>query len=759
MFLAAVAAAVFTSRYQVEPDHSLVWQGQPYRPIGVWVKPAELDQALQAGIRDLVVELPSSGKGWDTTFARMEAAKARYLVAVSDPLPEADATVVEPEYYRIPHLKGDFVLNEALPGCHDALVAWVTRDIGASPEHAIIKSAGRVTLSRSLASASSDYTVSVFPGTTASGVSDFWDALDQRRDDLVRAFKQSPPGDGFRGLIDPLGPGAKFPGEQNRVVPRSLAFRNEMAAWLAQTYKNPRFVGKSWGLGSHDLRRFEDFARLVPLWSGSQGVTQVWDTGRDTVFYASPVGSRMWPDLELVCRTSAQRKYSRLVATLRRVTGGPVVQSWVGWSGPYEGQNELDGLASLPMPGPDVLRPATLAASSLARRSFSTWGFNVVEASPATSLFLKGLVDQSNLLGYRGIYFRSPPDKLAQLGKDIAGMEWPASPSAPVTFFPLYSDLLTPTPWNDGIWMLPVPLPGRRIDALGPIDGYSYQNAGTRVAVMWARDGSVDARLRTGESETAVMDAHGIPVTKGDRNATFRLTQSPTTVTFKGPEPAEQSTIEAYATLIRFLNQRMGAVANPTGTSDIALRRAAELSSRAPAEALALVRGEAEDVCARVFPIAWFDITRPESTSAGVLTRIRGSRTEESWSLDQAFALSEGVSAEWRSPRTTVKPGNLWVAARIPEGQGASVEIELNGVKVGSLNEPVSAYGPGFAWYNLGKHPFGPRGQSVVVRNRARERGVAVDAILMTPFDFTPDGGRFPFAMVEKLIRSGKLGQ
>lgn len=753
MFLAAIAAAALATRYQVEPDHSLVWQGQPYRPIGLWVRADDVEKAVGAGFRDLVVELPSSGKGWKDAVSRLEAAHARYLIAIADPLPQADATVVQPEYYRVPHLKRDFVLDEPLPGTHSAMVTWTTRDIGAAPEHATLKPvAGRISLSRSFASAESDYTVSVFPGTTESGLSDFWDALDQRRDDLLRDIREAPLGEGFRGLINPLGPDARFPAEQNRIVPRSMAFRNELAAWLLQSYKNTRFVAKSWGLGSHDLRHFEDFARLVPLWSGSQGVTQVWDTGRDSLFYASPVGSRMWPDLEVVCRTSAQRKYSRLVAALRRATGGPVVQSWVGWSGPYEGPTELDGIAS------DPSKPLTWAASSLSRRSFATWGCAVASAPEGTPLVAQAIADQSNQLGFRALYFQASGDQIPNLARQVAGLSWPTSPTLPATFYPLYSDIVTPTAWHEGRWMLPVPLPGRRIDALGPIDGYTYQSGASRVAVLWSRGGAVDARLRTGEGETSVIDGQGVPVASGKRDAAVRLGPEPTTVTFRGPEPAEQSSIEAYANLVRFLNQRLGAAANPTGASDIALRRASDLVTRAPAEALSLVRNEAEDVCARVFPIAWFDVSRPEPSSAGVLSRVRGSRNDECWSLDQAFALAEGVSAEWKSSKSFLKPATIWVAARVPEGSGDKVEVSLNGERVGTLSDPVAGYGSGFAWYKLGSHRFDRKTQSVVVRNRSSVRGVAVDAILLTPYEFAPDGGRFPFGMVEKVIRSGKLG-
>jgi hypothetical protein len=468
----------------------------------------------------------------------------------------------------------------------------------------------------------------------------------------------------------------------------------------------------------------------------------------------------MWPDISLVCRTSAFRRYSRLVATLRKATGAPVIQTWVGWSGPYEGKNELDGIASTLGQGQDALRPTVMAASSLARRSFSTWGVQTVtDSREATGLYYRQLLEQSGRLGFRGLFVRTSDADLKPLADKLQGLAWPEASTAPFTYFPLYSDSVVSPGERNGVWMLPVPLAGRRIDALGPIDGYSYQNAGSRIAVMWSREGTVDARMRTGEAETAVVNSQGQSISTGSRSVSFRLTADPTTVTFKGPEPAEQSSIEAYANLVRFLNERMGAVANPTGTSDVVLRRASELASRAPAKALAMVRAEAEDVCSRVFPIAWFDVSRPTQESEGVLARILGSREDSAWSLDQAFPLSEGVSAEWKSSKKFVRPATLWIAARVPEGQGEKVSVELNGVKAGTLSEPVHPYGPGFAWFKLGDFPFNRPFQSVVIRNQSSVRGVAVDAILLTPFPFEPDGGRYPFAMVEKLIRSGKLGE
>ena len=82
--------------------------------------------------------------------------------------------------------------------------------------------------------------------------------------------------------------------------------------------------------------------------------------------------------------------------------------------------------------------------------------------------------------------------------------------------------------------------------------------------------------------------------------------------------------MQAYTDLLLLLNRRFGALANPLGGTDLALRHAEQLVARSPAQAAAVLRREAEASSSRVVPFGWIEGTAARPGSGGVAVPVQG---------------------------------------------------------------------------------------------------------------------------------------
>ncbi|HTQ09776.1 MAG TPA: hypothetical protein VMI31_06865, partial [Fimbriimonadaceae bacterium] len=110
--------------WQINANHTLIWNGTPYLPVGLRIEgtPSEVARAKSAGFNDVIVDLPANGTGWDETIKALESSGMRYLIALSSLAPMAEGVAIDPAGYRISGITQAQKLSISLPGATGALV-------------------------------------------------------------------------------------------------------------------------------------------------------------------------------------------------------------------------------------------------------------------------------------------------------------------------------------------------------------------------------------------------------------------------------------------------------------------------------------------------------------------------------------------------------------------------------------------------------------------------------------------------------------
>jgi hypothetical protein len=91
----------------------------------------------------------------------------------------------------------------------------------------------------------------------------------------------------------------------------------------------------------------------------------------------------------------------------------------------------------------------------------------------------------------------------------------------------------------------------------------------------------------------------------------------------------------------------------------------------------------------------------------------------------------------------------IWMAAKIPKEERSEVRLIVGGEVFRLDEDPVSAYGAGFAWYHLGTTRVGGSNTNVRIEVKPKAGAdLAIDAVLFYPGKFVPSGTRMPDGMV-----------
>ncbi|MCH8977835.1 MAG: hypothetical protein IH945_01155, partial [Armatimonadetes bacterium] len=505
ILMAASLAPAPAGVWSVNSNNTLIWDGRPYMPVGARVA-GNLDairRALDAGIEDLVVELPANGAGWDEALAELNDRGARWFLAVSSAAPTALGTVVEPHGYRM-DLQGKQDVSLSIPGAERALVVIADKRSAAIRSYGTHSTAGGILAGTFDSQVATPHVLLVYPVVRNLSTPDFWEGFDAHRDALLAALQGHDLGDGLRGLIDPLGGVARFPTPDIRFVPNSPIFAIEMESFLRDKYVAVSTCVQSWSIAAHDIESFEQLARLVPLWSESKGVEQLWDPVKDRLYASSRGRSTAWTDVRSVIRTAAIRRYSRLVDSIHRIVDVPVLQTWGGWTGPYDGTRT--GLAGVGLDFrarsmADVIesasRPLSTVLSSGFEQVFMVTG---IEIEFGDRLSVETVISELKGMGARGWFVRTEDETLLESVAAIArrqrlddgDADW--KPQA--LFYPEAArNPAAPVRLYGGTWMLPSPAPGNRLELGSMLNGYYYGGFPKPYTVIWARGEPVKTKL------------------------------------------------------------------------------------------------------------------------------------------------------------------------------------------------------------------------------------------------------------------------
>ncbi len=745
--------------WEINENHTLKWGGQPYLPVGARIpgNVAAIDAAKAAGITDVLVELPASGQGWKEAFAALEARGMRYLLAVNSLAPGALGYAVEPSGYRINGVKGPRELAVKLPGVLAVFGILALRSDGSVTRSFELPVEDGWLRTRLAPGNDLENTFLMYPRTRSLGQPDFWEGLDEHRDNLLIALKRTPPGPGLRGIVNPLGETTPTGLASARFVPASAFFQLELRGFLEQKYKNLETALRAWGMGASFIDSWEEMARVVPLWSGTRGVSQVWDPVSKGLASCDSRKSTAWTDIGEVLATSASRRLQRLVVAVRSLADVPVIQEWSGWSPAYERQDpSLDGIAARVrgFSPSEVVGSTGRAASTVLRWPrhgllFATEMDLPTGAEAPTTL--KAVAEDLGSLGLRGLFARADNPEARKL---IAGL---AAERAADTTLATYGPTAFYFPENasnpavaqrlpGGRWWLPAPFSGDRLDFGAPYEAYRMEDPrGGSIFAIWRTDGvgRVKFAMNTPKSATIVtadgsdaqpkISKEGLEITVG---------QSPLFILGSTEVPVP---IEAFVRMqsnFEVLKKKAEDAKLNTTEETFLFRDNINSFKENPGGTFTTLRKLYRKLAYALGKFVWIEAESARDNTFSEALALPGCSNGSVLNLKTEIGQeSQTYQAEYSIPSRTEEEQEIWIAARIPAERRGDLVARIGSQEFRILGDPLSLYANGFGWYRLGTTRLsGAPAKLVIEVSSPRGADLALDAILVTPGSFRPNG-------------------
>lgn len=734
--------------WSVNQHHTMIWGGQPYIPMGLRIEGslAAINAAIEAGARDLIVDLPANGMGWKDAVAHLESKGVRYLISIGSMAKAARGIVVQPQTYRWAGLTEDRTIDFPAGDATSAWMVLVAQRDGALAKAQRVQSVNG-SFSMPIVTGGLEHLLWVFPETSSLAQPDYWDDFDSHRDGLLAAFANASFGPGFRGLVDPVGQAASLYGKPKSFVPTSNAFRSELKTYLNEKYRNLETATRAWSVMANDFGSLDDLARLVPLWSGSRGGKMFWDPQRNMTYNRDANEGNAWVDVDHVIQAAAVKRFDRLVAALRQKVDVPIIQTWQGWRGPYElAAPNLTGIgiaASGATPS-EWLVGAAPGASSLLRWSKPGWLI-------ATDLKVPRLSDAAAELGaagVRGFFGSATPETLAEMKTVVSEpslSQWSPSP----LFFP--ESARNPAAAQrlpNGHYWLPSPLAGNRLE-LGPMfSGYRYEEAGQSVVVLRSNAGPGRFKLRTLDAKGLVFEPlDGVDPKPKLFKLGVEVALSEVPLIIKGCKEVPIPELAFQQTMTRFMALEKLAEALKTDLiqEKFNFKEAARGFDRIPAN-FATMRRNYWLATSRLAPYTWVEAEACRNHNMSDTVSLNGLNSGAALWLESLGAIDpRGIFATYEIPVRSNEDQDVWIAARISKANRSDVVIRTMGVDYPITSEPVQAYGPGIAWYKVGVTKFSGNSAKfeILVRNSGPVE-MTFDTIFIAPVGMTPNGALPP---------------
>jgi len=749
--------------WTVNPYNSFEWEGSPYVPFGVRISadPAEIARVAEAGIKDVLVELPLSAGVWQSTIKDLENRGLRYMITLIHAAPSAEVMAVEPESYRLGSLTGEVDARIKLPGAREAFVLLASEKTGALLLEETLPVTGGELVFKYPRPLTEPHVLIVYPIQTDLTTADYWSDFDSYRDRLLGTIRGQEFGPGFRGVVNPMGRTMRAFTNEDTFVPTSSYFQMEFQSFLEQKYGVESNVASAWKLSVSDMETMADFSRAVPLFGKERGIEKVYNLKSKFLTYASRE-SQMWADIREVMASGAARRYNNLVSAIRQATGRPVIQDWVGWGGPYQRvDNQLDGVGikvsgySLETASDDASRPTSSASRATKNLTSVVTDFALsAEGGPD----LRDLVVSTSTLGVRGWFFRTAkPEQLAQiaaLANTYRDDSLLAGVRPNVIFYPdAAKGLASPGLLPGGYVWLPGAGAGERLDLGEGLQGYRYVDDGQRILAFWAVGEPRAVRIAMARSEApsyAALDGSDLQMKFNPRKRELEMVIPTTPVVTRDIDavPVSGDTFVVSAAAVTFL------IDNFTGGTDLAnaeminLKKWVDGFGRTPAGSFAGVRRQLNTLAKKVAPYAWVEAEEYESTTFGQRSPVPGS-SEQALVLTSRIESGRPHSARYAIPTRVGREQEVWIAAEIPESLKGQVRVLVAGQSLVVPAEPVARYGRGLGWYKVGtvNLPVGESAATILVPGNAKDR-VALDVLMVSPGPFTPQGPEPPLNWV-----------
>lgn len=757
--------------YRVTVHRSLEVGGQPYVPVGLKIEPTvqSISAAKEAGITDVLVELPLDPGVWKSTIASLEAQHMRYVIGIGAFAPEAETVAIEPQSYRVSGLQGTVDLNLSIPGGVKAYAILANEKTGAILWQGELPiENGRLKFKRDLGDEMTNVLV-LFPVVKDQRMIDYWEGFDGYRDRLLQILKDSPPGPGFQALLNPMGNIVRGFSRDDTFIPTSEMFRLEMETYLRQKYGTPETAAAGWSMSASDIDTFPELARSVPLWQGSRGIDTLWNVADGRIAGAER-RSQIWTDYRSVIFSSAIRRFNRLVEAVKASTRRPVIQDWTGWGGPYEDRDAPIDAVGFKVDAStmgDIIDQAAKPLSSSMRRGKATsciaTGIKILpgETAPTISSALR----QTEALGVKGWFFEAarPEDMalVAEAARIYRDSEQIARNEPNVIYFPEAA-------WNPAVagrlpggyvW-LPAPGSGERLDLGEGLEGYRYSDGRRTTIAFWsiARPQRLKMRMSSSTPPTfVVLDGSDLAITTKGNEMEITVPTSPILLDNDLDLPVSMSAFEASKVAISYLIDTYRSLVDFSGTEYVKLSAYDNSFNRAPAATFLAVRDQLRTLLVRAAPFNWIEAEQPTDTNFGDIRQVPGASGGAALMVDSKVETIRPYYAHYTIRNRLGGKHEVWIAARLDDASKESLSVSVGGTEMKVSGPALSTYGPGFAWYKCGEIEL-PAGQTVLTVTAPPKDLVScdLDLIMVSPGQFVPNGPYPPNAWLWNAVSQAR---
>ncbi|HEY3298491.1 MAG TPA: hypothetical protein VGK34_07540, partial [Armatimonadota bacterium] len=517
--------------------HQMMWDGAPYVPFGIVFQPksfaagsgydsdkAVVESLRNAGVADVLLRPGMSissvpVEAFQRVIDLLESNGIAYGIELSDaPYAPLKGYVINPAENRKDGITYSGVYSRSYSDASN--VMWVLCDAKTHEVERI----GKAIVADGKASVNitvrpdSEKLLLFYPERTIStgsadwGLPDLWTDGDRHRDRLIVYLSKVKFGRGLRYYIDPFSARFGIRGESDAVFPTSAQFHLEYASWLSKKYDNPRDVGSAWCTGTHEMRSFEEAARLLPLWRAGRGVPYIYNDAKGEKYGVDPGSSRIWADMIEFRTKSVQGSMDSLADSLKRtVADVPLVFTASEMQSVYQAANKFgfDGLVAKPGKGAvDTLDAAgkVFAMEEVSARPM--WSLSWIE--PIAVGFERkedvfSPVNAARGLGCKGFIFDSPAESanqdtlrwLAECASAYSKDNAFAASRPRAVYYPLGAAHTSIKQFASGGWWLPMLAPVNDIYLGSTLAGYAMGDPSSQFQdiYVWSIHGKQNIHL------------------------------------------------------------------------------------------------------------------------------------------------------------------------------------------------------------------------------------------------------------------------
>ncbi len=698
--------------WSLDPDGALRSDGSRWIAFGARVAgtPDAINSALDAGVKDLMIDWSPSVP--EETLKIADSKGASYFLAVNSLPPSAKGIFVEPEAYRFGPFSGKAQIKATIPGASRALIVFASaRDATITEGRSVfwVDTPNGVLDVPVTSDAVTDRVALIFPEAQSVRVPDLGPAFDAHRDRMLAKLKSMGPASGFRGILDPIGQLPSFAPADLQTVPTSERFRREFQLELSQKYGTPQRAAIAWEIAASDIAEFTVLARLFPLFSELRGIPFLVDPVTLKTYRVNRQRSKIWEDLRGSVISQSRRRYLGLVGAIKQATQRPVFQTWSGWNGPYGSAGSgIDGI------GVRLEQSAFSEVMAQAGRAASTnAGSTTPRALLQTDMTLnagaemrdyEATVREGSDLGVRGWFFRADSatglEWIRTMGERLkADLAQPRSRPMLLPFPEAATDPIMAGRVSPGVWAVPAPSDGVRLDLGGPLVGYQFVGPDDRFFVFWSSEGPIKLKMRSADPKLVqVTLADGTTPQVRLSKSHLELTVGSIPVILRGTErfPVPE---EAIAWTQAEFQQIVGQIpSNARSLLDelVAYRNAQSNLSKDP-DAFSKMRNQLMRLRIALQPGAWIEAEVSRAYNWSEVASSPGASGNRTLMLRARVTPPTGFYfSDYAATPSIDGMQRIWVTAK---GAADAIELEVLGNRFKLTGPGLLPHGNGLRWY------------------------------------------------------------